>query len=101
MQMIPILSILAIVVISFIVVALFSAPAWMASQDRKRATVVYGLLVPLFGLFFFNIVSGVFVLLLTYQNDRLVTALVTAATLFPCAYAFRWLVVRTKQRLHV
>ncbi len=99
--MVPILPILAIVVTSFLVVALFSAPAWMASQDRKRAAVLYGLLVPLFGLFFFSVVGSVFMLLLTYQSDRRVIALVTAATLFPSAYAFRWLVVRIKQRLHI
>jgi hypothetical protein len=99
--MVPILPMLAIVAISFIVVALFSARAWRASQDRKRAAVVYGLLVPLFGLFFFSVLGSVFMLLLTYQSDRRVIALVTAATLFPSAYAFRWLVVRLKQRLHI
>src|SRR6266540_1139785 len=58
MHMVPILPILAIVVTSFLVVALFSAPAWMASQDRKRAAVLHGLLVPLFGLFFFSVVGS-------------------------------------------
>jgi hypothetical protein len=99
--MAPILSILAIVAISWIVVAIQTAPTWMASQDRKRAAILYGLLVPLFGLFFFTIVSGMFILLLTYQVDQLVIALGTAATLVSSAYAFRWLVVKIKQRLHV
>ena len=98
--MAPIVPILAIVVISFVAVALFSAPAWMASQDKKRAAVLYGLFVPLLGLLFFSTVSGVFILLLTYQDNRLIIALGTAATLFPSAYTFRWLVLKIKQRLH-
>jgi lipid-A-disaccharide synthase-like uncharacterized protein len=73
----------------------------MASQDRKRAVVLYGLLVPLLGLIFFSVVGGAFLLLLTYRQERLVIALGTAATLFPSAYTFHWLVVKIKQRLRV